>query len=788
MRRYIKEIRLGGLAKKIEKRRKELFLIYKDKCEKFVEEEGGKKVNFEEYKRLRSLRFSEWLPSQLLLPHRLVEIEHEGPLTILAFSDYRIHEFEPLLDYVDRLGMKPDLIVYAGDDIMRFAPTPLRHLQESLHILTPNKGYLEELVDAGVSYAGRYHFSTRFGFILRLSKRFNGSARDRVSTMLKLVHDIREALQASLLESPKALQEFLAHISPSLNVEVTKHSSRPSRNQVIIKDITTKTRVLTLELDESGKLREPLGRGGYWSLHRMCGDDTPPCVKVHEDKQYFYYYVAANQPNRNFFEEFAKRAKYGLLAVIGNDEDLVARAWIYGENVYDLHGTLFKVGPFLITGIEGSTDGLGASGKYLEGDVKLRLEFVQSMLKQDEGLIIVSHTPPRGVLDRALRYGEEAIGSLALRDFVEEEKRVCLVICGHVHSCGGRYERLNNAVVVNVSSHDDPYSRANVVLIVVEPSGNVDVKVDKLPSLIECLLKRGTRKEELVEKARLSEKEAAYFIEAAKKYGSEIYGHLEDLAHIKFRYGLPWNIMFKFYMRGIRRAEDINENVFQDVLTEARGLDRAHLRRARAKFMREMKKGAVGLLTPFPLRKSEKVIIFDTEYNERRGILYGFLDSNTGEVKQFWFDEVKNAIKYLRDKKEYVFVHYGGKDKNILQEELHCDAPTFNLLYFVQTSLVAPIDSASLENVHDALCGHMSGKWWETYFYEMDGLTKLILCNQILNNPDNRKLRKQLAEANKADILALHGVMTKIKELPVIEGSSFVHTDNISMTEDDHHF
>jgi hypothetical protein len=164
------------------------------------------------------------------------------------------------------------------------------------------------------------------------------------------------------------------------------------------------------------------------------------------------------------------------------------------------------------------------------------------------------------------------------------------------------------------------------------------------------------------------------------------------------------------------------------------------------------------------------------------------LDPSTGEIKQFWFDEVENAIKYLRDKKEYVFVHYGGKDKNILQEELHCDAPTFNLLYFVQTSLVAPIDSASLENVHDALCGHMSGKWWETYFYEMDGLTKLILCNQILNNPDNRKLREQLAEANKADNLALHGIMTKIKELPVIEGSSFVHTDNISMTEDDHHF
>jgi Icc-related predicted phosphoesterase len=790
MTRYIKEIRLGGLAKKIEKRRKELFLIYKDKCEKFIEEEGGKKVNFEEYKRLRSLRFSEWLPSQLLLPHRLIEIEHEGPLTILAFSDYRIHEFEPLLDYVDRLGMKPDLIVYAGDDIMRFAPTPLRHLRESLRILTPNKGYPEELVEAGVPYAGRYRFSARFGFILRLSKRFDSSARDRVSTMLKLVHDIREALQTSLLESPEALQEFLTRISPSLKVEVTKHTWRPTRRDVIIKDASTKTRVLTLELDEDGKLRKPLGGRGYWTLYRMCGDDVPQCVKVHEDKQYFYYFVAANQPDRNFFEELAKRAKYGLLAVIGNDEGPEARLWIYGENVYDLHGTVFKVGPFLITGIEGSTDGLGDSGEYLEGDVKLRLEFVQGMLKHDDRLIIISHTPPRGVLDRALRYGEEAIGCLALRDFIEEEKRVCLVICGHVHNCGGRYDRLNNAVIVNVSSHDDPYSRANVALIAVEPGGNVDVKIDKLPSLLEYLFKRGTTKEELVEGTRLSDKEAIYFIEVVKKYGPEIYEHLEDLARIKFRYGLPWDIVFKFYERGIRRTEDINENVFQDVLTEARGLNRAHLRRARAKFLREMKKGVVGLLTPFPLRLSEKVIIFDTEYifdtkyNLERGILYGFLDPSTGEVKQFWFDKVENAIKYLRDKKGYVFVHYGGHDKRILQEELHHNAPTFNLLYFVQTSLVAPIDSTFLEYVHDALCGRMNDKWWETYFYEMDGHTKLVLCNKILNNPDNLELRKKLAEANKADIIALHRVMTRIKELPVIKGSSSVHTDNTSMAGD----
>jgi Icc-related predicted phosphoesterase len=752
--------------KKIEKRREELLKIYESKCEKFIER-ADKKVTLEEYKSSLSWRYGDRPPLQELLPYQLIIVKHKGPLTILAFSDYRIHDFEPLLNYVDRLGMKPDLIVYAGDDIMRFAPTPLK----SLHIPRHDNEYPEELVKAEVSYASgkRYCSSPSFGFMLLLSKRFNGSARNRVSAILKLVRDIRKALQASLLETPERLREFLARISPSLKVEVIDHPWRPTRSQVIIKDMTTKTRVLTLELDQSGRLREPtLLLEGYWILDRECEGEAPLCVKVHEDKQYFYYYVAANQPNCNFFEELAKRAKYGLLAVIGNDEGPKARLWIYGENVYDLHGTLFKVGRFIITGLEGSTDGLGASGGYLEGDVKLRLEFVQSILKQDERLIIVSHAPPRGILDRALRYSEEAIGSLALRDFIEEEKRVFLVICGHVHNCGGRYDRLNNAVIVNVSSHDDPYSRANVALIVVEHNRNIDVKIDKLPSLIEYLFKRGTTKEELVERTHLSDKEAIYFIEVVKKYGPEIYEHLEDLAHIKFRYGLPWDIVFKFYERGIRRTEDINENVFQDVLTETCGLNRVHLRRARAKFLREMKKGVVGLLTPFPLRESEKVIIFDTEYNLERGILYGFLDPSTGEIKQFWFDEVENAIKYLRDKKEYTFVHYGGKDKNILQQELHHDATTFNLLYFVQTSLVAPIDSACLESVHDALCGHLSDEWWKTYFYCMDGFTKLILCNQILSNPDNLKLREQLTEANKADINALYRVITKIKELPVI--------------------
>lgn len=42
-------------------------------------------------------------------------------LRIVCFSDWRVQEFTPLLDYLRELKPVPDLILYAGDDIERFA-------------------------------------------------------------------------------------------------------------------------------------------------------------------------------------------------------------------------------------------------------------------------------------------------------------------------------------------------------------------------------------------------------------------------------------------------------------------------------------------------------------------------------------------------------------------------------------------------------------------------------------------------------------------------------------------
>ena len=59
-----------------------------------------------------------------------------------------------------------------------------------------------------------------------------------------------------------------------------------------------------------------------------------------------------------------------------------------------------------------------------------------------DGAVLVSHSPPKGVLDgRGL--GSEAV----LRAI--EEKRPPLVVCGHIHECGGEEATVGDTRVLN---------------------------------------------------------------------------------------------------------------------------------------------------------------------------------------------------------------------------------------------------------------------------------------------------------------------------------------------------
>ncbi len=62
------------------------------------------------------------------------------------------------------------------------------------------------------------------------------------------------------------------------------------------------------------------------------------------------------------------------------------------------------------------------------------------------GSVLVSHSPPRGVLD--VSSGGKNLGSQAVRETVNVKKPQ-LVICGHIHGSAGQIDRIGEITVIN---------------------------------------------------------------------------------------------------------------------------------------------------------------------------------------------------------------------------------------------------------------------------------------------------------------------------------------------------
>jgi Icc-related predicted phosphoesterase len=62
------------------------------------------------------------------------------------------------------------------------------------------------------------------------------------------------------------------------------------------------------------------------------------------------------------------------------------------------------------------------------------------------GAILISHSPPKGFLDRSS--DGRSLGSQAVRETVQSKKPV-LVVCGHIHGSAGQSNRLAETVMVN---------------------------------------------------------------------------------------------------------------------------------------------------------------------------------------------------------------------------------------------------------------------------------------------------------------------------------------------------
>ena len=60
--------------------------------------------------------------------------------------------------------------------------------------------------------------------------------------------------------------------------------------------------------------------------------------------------------------------------------------------------------------------------------------------------VLVSHSPPKGAVDTASN--GKSLGSAAVRDAVLLRQPL-LVVCGHIHACGGQRAMLGNSPVIN---------------------------------------------------------------------------------------------------------------------------------------------------------------------------------------------------------------------------------------------------------------------------------------------------------------------------------------------------
>ena len=147
---------------------------------------------------------------------------------------------------------------------------------------------------------------------------------------------------------------------------------------------------------------------------------------------------------QKIIDELARIEKPSVL-VPGNSEsheELIkaCRSW---QHAYVLHGSHVSIDGITFFGIGGGipiTPFGSWSYDFSEGEA---LELLRDC---PSGCILVSHSPPKGVLD--LSSDGRSLGSRAVKETLDL-KKPNLVVCGHIHGSAGQSDRFGDIMVVN---------------------------------------------------------------------------------------------------------------------------------------------------------------------------------------------------------------------------------------------------------------------------------------------------------------------------------------------------
>jgi putative phosphoesterase len=168
-----------------------------------------------------------------------------------------------------------------------------------------------------------------------------------------------------------------------------------------------------------------------------------------------------------------------IYTILGNDDNPGEKKnFSQFSNIIDIDLKVVKVNGFNIVGCGGAPG--GPFYAYNDKEIFKKLD---NLFKNLQGpVILVTHCPPKCVLDLATYYGRKHIGSRAIKRILKKYKPL-VCFCGHVHKDGGEIKKFDDTIVVNVAGLADHYTfkcRGRRFCIFEITDSRIDIKFDYL--------------------------------------------------------------------------------------------------------------------------------------------------------------------------------------------------------------------------------------------------------------------------------------------------------------------
>jgi len=612
-------------------------------------------------------------------------------MKIVAFSDYRVQDIPKTFEFVSK--QKPDLILYAGDDVHRFAPLPKQQLEK---LLVENK--------------------TREGLQICQSPFFDSWTRNLSDNSVRKVSwttQLADCIFFNISISDKISEE---KIKSKISNLVTKTKTKNFPNAITrIKHIAEERETNVPQLIKKSTL-----------VYKKTKSTVKGII-------YFPEYA------EDYIQKFGSIAKHGFLGVIGNDDNPIYKSLLVGKGKHDLHESAKTIQNTVILGQE--SDSLSEAGGigikiYSESEVEKHLN---SLIKNNskKNSILVSHTPPFGILDHAVRFGDRHIGSPMVRKFIAKNKPI-LVLCGHVHSHGGCMSKIGKTTVINLASHDYENSAGRVCIIEISKDMKIKTKwvlvsQDKIISYTPRFLNEG-----------------------------------ESLNSVFNLHGIGIKKAEKMEMDGFRTIDDIVD-VGKEKLEKLLNLTPKSAEKLFLK-AQSLKEGKIIPISEMVIPKS-KFLFIDIETDLVQSYIWFISIYVEGKkiLKQFYARKPDNEEKILNDfvnfcKKyqDHVFCYYSGSgfDERIIKQRLNHHGIDlsignwFDLCLAIKRSVILPTGSYSLKIV-----GSYFGY---TYKHtDLDGFAVAMAYQQSIEKR-TPKLSKKFFDYAKDDVVVLDHVMSKL--------------------------